>query len=127
MAALADIIVIAHFAIAAFITGGFVLIPLGAWRRWSWVRNRRLRLLHLAAIVFVAVQGLLGLTCPLTLWEDVLRTGAAQDQGFIERWVGNILYWRAPTWVFTTAYAVLALYTWALWRWVAPERAVRTA
>lgn len=122
MATLADIILIAHFAIAAFITGGFVLIPLGAWRRWNWVRNRRLRLLHLAAIVFVAVQGLLGLTCPLTLWEDVLRTGAAQEQGFVQRWVSSILYWRAPTWVFTAAYAVLALYTWALWRWVAPQR-----
>lgn len=118
---LADVVLAAHFVIAAFITSGFLLIPIGAWRGWRWVRNRRLRLLHLAAIAFVAAQALVGLTCPLTLWEDLLRGTVPGEQGFIERWVGRILYWNAPPWVFTATYAALAGYTWALWRWVAPE------
>jgi Domain of unknown function DUF29 len=39
---------------------------------------------------FVAFEAVIGMICPLTLWEDVLRSGRAREAGFIERWVGRL-------------------------------------
>src|SRR5205814_36270 len=50
----ADLLLGVHFAIAAFIVGGLVLVWAGAARGWGWVRNPWFRYLHLAAIAFVA-------------------------------------------------------------------------
>jgi polyferredoxin len=69
---------------------------------------------HLGAILFVAAESLLGIACPLTVWEDALR-GGQQRTGFIERGVHRVMFYQAPTWVFTTAYiafAALVLVTW---------------
>lgn len=119
---LADLILILHVAIAGFITAGFVVIPLGAAKGWRWVRRRRLRLLHAGAMAFVALESLAGFACPLTVWEDVLRGAARTEAGFIQRWLGRMLYWDFPVEAFTALYVVLALLAIALWRWVPPER-----
>ena len=119
-ALLADAILIVHFAIAAFIAGGLASIALGAALRWDWIRNRMFRLAHLAAIVFVAAEALLGAACPLTVWEDALRFGAT-ERSFVARWVARVLYYDFPEWVFTTAYVAAAAATVAAW-WLAPPR-----
>src|SRR5512135_1456146 len=99
-ALLADVILVAHFGIAAFIAAGFVFVPMGAARRWRWVRSRPLRLAHLYAMLFIAAESVAGIACPLTVLEDLLRGGAAGSDGFIQRWIGRLLYWDAPTWFF---------------------------
>jgi hypothetical protein len=112
----ADALLVFHFAIVAFIVGGLVLTWIGAALGWRWVRNRAFRYLHLAAIVFVALEALFGYACPLTLWEDALR-GGARPESFVGQWVSRLLFYRAPEWVFTTLYvawAAAALAT--LWR-----------
>ncbi|MCZ7654393.1 MAG: hypothetical protein M5R42_09090 [Rhodocyclaceae bacterium] len=38
MSALADLVLVVHFAIAGFIAAGFVLIPIGAAAGWRWVK-----------------------------------------------------------------------------------------
>jgi len=38
---------------------------------------------------FVAFEAVIGMVCPLTLWEDALCSGRAREGGFIERWVGS--------------------------------------
>jgi Domain of unknown function DUF29 len=38
---------------------------------------------------FVAFEAVIGMVCPLTLWEDVLRSGRAREARLIERWVGS--------------------------------------
>lgn len=119
---LADVILVAHFAVAAFITLGLGAIPVGAVCRWRWIRQRRLRLAHLAAIVFVAGEALIGMACPLTVLEDWLRGAAPRGGGFVEHWVGQILYWDLPAWVFTASYAMAAVLAWLLWRLVPPQR-----
>lgn len=111
---LADTIVVIHLLIMMFITAGLPLIYIGAARRWRWIRDWRWRVAHLAAIGFVAAESLVGIVCPLTLWEDALR-GRESNEGFIERWVDRILFYDFPTWVFTvayTAFAALVLITW---------------
>jgi hypothetical protein len=107
---LADALLVAHFAIAAFIVGGLVLTWIGAALGWRWVRNPWFRYCHLAAIAFVALESLLGYACPLTLWEDLLR-GGVQPQSFVGRWIYRMLYYRAPEWVFATLYAAWAAAT----------------
>ena len=124
MLLLADIIVVVHFAIALFIVAGLPLIWLGAIAGWQWVRNRPLRIAHLAAILFVAIEATIGVMCPLTVWEDALR-GARSEVGFIERWVHALLFYNFPSWVFTAAYIVLAVAI-ALTFWLVPPRRGRT-
>jgi Protein of Unknown function (DUF2784) len=106
---LADFILVVHFAFVLFVVGGFALILLGAVLRWAWVRNPAFRYLHVGAIVFVALEALVGMACPLTVWEDALRRSSPDGPGFIERWVGRLLYYDLPEWVFATAYVLFAI------------------
>lgn len=99
--------------------GGLVLVWIGAGRKWRWIRNPWFRYLHVAAIAFVAAEALLGIVCPLTVWEDVLR-GGGRPESFVARWVHRLLYYRAPEWLFTTAYVGWALATLVTLRLVPP-------
>jgi polyferredoxin len=118
---LADALLVVHFAIATFICGGLVLVWIGAALGWGWVRNPWFRYLHLAAIVFVAAEALLGMACPLTVWEDVLRDGAGAES-FVGRWVRRLLFYQAPEWLFTTAYLAWAAASAATLALVPPRR-----
>jgi hypothetical protein len=107
---MADVILVVHFLIVAFNVGGLVAVWIGAGLGWGWVRNPWFRFLHLGAIAFVAAGALLGMVCPLTVWEDMLRGGARADS-FVGRWVRDLLYYDAPEWVFTVAYVAWAAAT----------------
>jgi len=118
---IADAILLVHFLIVLFIVGGLIAVWLGAALGWRWVRNPWLRYAHLGAIVFVSGEALVGMACPLTVWEDALR-GGVRPESFIGRWVQELLFYRAPEWVFTTAYVAWALATLATLRFVPPRR-----
>lgn len=121
---LADAIVVVHLFIVLFVLLGVPLIYWGAARHWTWVRSWRWRLLHLIAIAVIAAESLLGIACPLTVWEDRLR-GEQIFTGFIERWVDRILFYDAPTWVFTAGYLAFAALVAITWVAVPPTRAPR--
>jgi hypothetical protein len=120
---LADALLLLHVAVVAFVVLGEVLFLVGGWRRWHWVHWRGLRGLHLAAVVFIALQAWLGSLCPLTSWEQALRTlaGEATYQGsFVAYWLAKLLYVDAPWWVFIAAYTGFALLVLATWGLVPP-------
>src|SRR6266853_1344165 len=117
---LADAVLVVHVLFVLFVVGGFALILAGAGR-WGWVRNRRFRVLHLAAIVFVAAEALLDVTCPLTRWEDMLRVTGREERSFIGRWLAWLLYYDLPEWVFALAYAAFALAVIGCWRAIPPR------
>ncbi|HEX5093341.1 MAG TPA: DUF2784 domain-containing protein [Burkholderiales bacterium] len=117
----ADLLLALHFAIVVFIAGGLVLTWIGAALGWRWVRNPWFRWLHLAAIGVVALEAVIGMTCPLTEWEDALRGGGAAES-FVGRWVQRLLYYRAPEWVFTLLYLGWTAATLATLRFVPPRR-----
>lgn len=73
---LAQAILAFHILIIAFNVFGLIAIPLGAWRGWRWVRIFWWRVLHLAALLVVAVQALLGTACFLTIWQSELQEAA---------------------------------------------------
>src|SRR5260221_14609581 len=117
---LADVVLFVHVLFVLFVVGGFALILAGAGR-WGWVHNRAFRIAHLAAIVFVAVETLLGFTCPLTRWEDVLRSTGREERSFIGRWLSWLLYYNLPEGAFAIAYCVFALAVVGAWRAIPPR------
>lgn len=121
---LADALLIVHVCFVAFVVCGLLLVYLGKVFGWHWVRNRRFRLLHLAAIAFVVIQAWLGMVCPLTTLEMALRAeaGAATYAGsFIQHWLHRMLYYRAPEWVFIAAYTVFGVLVLLSWFVVPPK------
>ncbi|MBT8448440.1 MAG: DUF2784 domain-containing protein [Gammaproteobacteria bacterium] len=121
---LADTLLILHFLVVVFVVFGLIAIYVGQLRAWFWVRNPGFRLLHLAAIVIIAIQSWVGAICPLTTWEMWLRTQAGQavySDSFITHWLGVLLYYQAPEWVFTTAYTAFGLLVLASWFIVRPR------
>lgn len=122
---LADAMLLAHGLIVAFVVGGQLLILLGGWRAWEWVRNFWFRVIHLCTIAFVVVQTWLERLCPLTIWEQDLRRAAGQswhEQSFIEHWVGQALFYDLPWWVFIALYTAFGLVVVASWWWIPPRR-----
>ena len=121
---LAGAVVVIHFLIMLLVVAGVPVVYLGAARGWAWVRSRRWRLVHLGAILVIAAESAMGIACPLTVWEDMLR-GRQTASGFIERWIDRLLFYDAPAWMFTAAYvgfAALVLLTWVA---VPPTRSAR--
>ncbi len=121
MRAFADLILIVHFTFVLFVVGGLPAIWIGAALGWPWIRNFKFRAAHLAAISFVALEALLGIACPLTVWEDALR-GTLTETSFVARWLQRLLYYSYPEWVFTCAYLLFALAVAITWWRVPPRR-----
>jgi len=103
----ADLILVLHVGYVAFVLLGFVAILLGLLFRQSWARGFWLRMIHLAMILVVVAETVLGVTCPLTTWENSLRRlagGETYDGDFIAEWLHDLLFLDGPPWMFTLAY-----------------------
>jgi len=132
-ALLADLILISHALIIAFIVFALPLTWLGAWRGWRWVQGAAFRLSHLAVIVFVVGQTWLDQLCPLTVWEAQLRAHAGQthhDQPFIAYWLSQLIFVDAPLSVLAWIYSLFGLLVvltlwWVPIRWRRVEHASR--
>lgn len=116
---LADLILIIHFLFVLFVVGSLPLIWIGAWLHLKLVRNLIFRLSHLAAILFVVAESLLGVLCPLTRWEYELR-GKEADRSFIQLWLHRLLFYDFPEIVLTASYVVFALLVVLTFKWVPP-------
>ena len=80
----ADAVLLAHFVFVLFaVFGGFLLL---AHSRWIW--------LHVPAVLWSSVVNLASWTCPLTPVEQSYRrrAGAAYEGGFIQHYVGSVVY-----------------------------------
>ena len=124
---LANAVLALHIAIVLFVVAGLIVIVIGNWRRWRWLRWINafwFRLLHLATIGIVVAESWLGFACPLTTLEMWLRNqagAATYAGGFIEHWMQSILYWQLPPWVFVIAYSLFGVAVAATW-WLYPPR-----
>lgn len=121
---LADLILSAHVLVVLFVVGGLATVLIGGACGWSWVRNRRFRVIHLCLVGFIVLQTWLGQLCPLTVWEQDLRAIAGEaghDLGFIEYWLARLLYVEAPWWAFVVAYSVFGALVVGSWWWLPPH------
>ncbi|MDE2149732.1 MAG: DUF2784 family protein [Gammaproteobacteria bacterium] len=110
-----------HLLVIAFNVAGLILIPVGGWRGWRWVRGFWWRLVHLLSLAAVAAQALAGRACFLTIWQARLA-GHAGAAPLIAGWIDRLIYWPLPLWVFALAYTLILIYALALWRVVPPRR-----
>lgn len=114
----ADVILVSHVFFVVFVVFGLILVYVGWFLSWNWVRNPWFRTAHLAGIGIVVLQSWFGIICPLTIWEMNLREKAGDntyDSSFIVHWLNQLLYYQAPPWVFVVCYTVfggLVLISW---------------
>jgi len=120
-ALLADAILALHVGVVAFVVLVAFAIPVGGLLGWRWVRGFALRATHLALMLVIALQAWLGRLCPLTVWEQALRTRAGRDtygESFIQYWLSRLIFFEAPWWAFVLAYTAFAgLVAACWWRW----------
>ena len=122
---LADAVLLLHFGVVLFVVAGLGAIFVGGRRGWRFARSPGFRIAHLAAIAFVVAQSWLGAVCPLTTLELWLRARAGDRThggGFVEHWVQRVLFYEAPSWVFTLAYSLFGLAVVAAWWYFPPQR-----
>ena len=122
---LADLLLVLHVGVVLFVVGGLVATAVGGLCGWQWVRRFWWRVLHLAAMGFVAVGAVVGWVCPLTVWESALRRRAGEtgyEVGFVQHWLERLLYHDWPGWAFTMLYLVVFGLIVLAWRLVPPRR-----
>ena len=118
----ADALLVLHFLYFLFCVLGEVAVLLGALvlrlrpaaaGSLAWIRSRRFRIVHLAAVVIVGIEGLIGMLCPLTAWEYMLRRAAGQtvesEIPLVPRILRSVLFYDFPFWVFTVLYVGFAV------------------
>ena len=126
---LADLVLVTHVSVVAFVVVGLLVILCGGAAGWRWIRNPWFRATHLAAIGLVVVQAWLGVICPLTTLEMHLRerAGDATYSGaFIAHWLQKLLYYEAPAWVFVVCYTLFGLAVIGSWLKFRPRSFRRT-
>lgn len=125
---LADLVLIVHAAFVLFVVLGLLLIWLGGWRKWGFVRNVWLRAIHLGAMGVVAAESLVGFVCPLTTWENQLRVlaggGERYEGSFVQHWLHQVIFHEFSGGAFTLAYVLFLLLV-ALSFWWVPVRRPR--
>lgn len=122
---LANLVLIVHAALAVFVIAGPILVIAGNLRGWRWVNGWWFRVAHALVIAFAVGQAWLGMICPLTSLEMSLREQGheATYQGtFTEHWLRYLLYYEAPSWVFTAAYTLFGLFVAFTWWYFPPAR-----
>ena len=121
---IADLLLLIHFSIAACITAGFFIIPLGCKFGWNCIKKRNLRLLHLFLMGVITTETIVGLTCPLTVLENMFRD-VDYSISFMSYWVTEILYWDLPSQVFVLLYSLCFAWVLILWKICPPNESVR--
>ena len=121
----ADAILVVHFTFVVFVVGGQACVVIGYFRDWRWVRSLTFRVCHLLAIGFVVAQAWASNICPLTVWESKLRAAAGEQsyqRSFIEHWIGKLIYYDAPLWLFAVVYTLFGALVIFTWIWVRPGK-----
>lgn len=112
-----------HLLYALVIVIGFILIIIGFFAGWRWIRNFIFRLIHLLMIGIVAVESMFNVECPLTWLEyklmslDHIRHSAMP---FIAGMADKVLYYNFPIWLFNAIYIVFGLIVVITWLIIPP-------
>ena len=75
-------------------------------------------------MLFVTLETLLGITCPLTSLENILR-GITQSESFVGYWIQKLIYWDFPTQIFIILYCIFLGWTLLMWKIFPPKQLAR--
>lgn len=123
---LADATALLHGLLAAFIAGGVIVIVIGLWRRWVFVRGYCFRVAHLALSIVVLIFELANQPCPLTTLEQWLRElqakGSAYENTFIGHYVSETIHVPVPPQSLAVPMSVFVALVVALYLWCGPAK-----
>ena len=122
----ADLVLIIHFCLVFFVVFGLVALPIGYLKNFSWTRNYKLRVAHILLMGFVTLEAIFGITCPLTIIENILRKVDTQ-QSFVSYWILQFIYWDLPTYFFAILYFSCFIWSLVFWKLHPPEYVKRQA
>ncbi len=108
----ADFIAGIHLAIVLYVIVGQLLVVVGGFLKWGWVRNLWFRLSHFLVILIVVLEAGFGVMCPFTTWEYDLRERAGQegqDGSFIGNLLHDILFVEVPQATLNIVYVIFGL------------------
>lgn len=112
----ADVVVVLHFTVLAFLlAGGFL-----AWR-WHWVIYP-----HLALAAWAVLSIVTPTVCPLTVWENDLRAMAGRpvlETGFIDHYIDGVWYPESASTLVQLVLGSIVIFSWV--RFYAGHRAAR--
>jgi hypothetical protein len=126
----ADVLAVLHFSFVATVVLIQLLILLGGWLGWRWVRNYWLRIAHFLMIALVVIQAVIGHECPVNEFERELRGGdLAQLEGAsaIGYFCNRMMYQRVadlrPMVIQYALFGVVVIASWYLIRprWPEPD------
>ena len=112
-----------HLLYSLVIVIGFLLIVIGFFARWNWIRNFKFRLIHLLMIGIVAVESVFNAECPLTWLEYKLMSldhMKHSSMPFIAGMVYKVLYYNLPVWLFNAVYIIFGLTVFIIWFAIPP-------
>ena len=115
-----EIILLLHLLIFLFITLSFILIPIGYFQKWEWVKNKYYRSIHLILMGIISIETILGFMCPLTILENYFRDDIKVDNKLTEI-AHQILYWDLPNYQFIILYILSFSYLIFLWIFFKPN------
>ena len=115
-----EIILLLHLLIFLFITSSFILIPIGYFQKWEWVKNKYYRSIHLILMGIISIETILGFMCPLTILENYFRDDIKVDNKLTEI-AHQILYWDLPNYQFIILYILSFSYLIFLWFFFKPN------
>ena len=111
-------VLIVHLAVIAFNVFGLVVVPLGGWLGWRFVRVRWWRFLHVGSMAVVALQAVCGRACFLTILQGALTGESTSSRPMIMDFVNHVIFWPLPMWAFAVLYVALLAYVVALMKLV---------
>lgn len=112
-----------HLLYALAIVIGFILIIIGFFAGWRWIRNFIFRLIHLLMIGIVALESIFNVECPLTWLEYKLMSLdhiRHSSMPFIAGMADKVLYYNFPIWLFNAIYIVFGLIVVITWFIIPP-------
>ena|SRR5579863_2375697 len=112
-----------HFAVVVFNVFWLAVVPIGAWQRWSFVRNYWWRSTHILTLIIVAAQAVAGRLCFLTTLQDYFQGragGNTAPPSLLTRAVARVVFWPLPDWVFAPLYVLALACAAVLWITVPP-------
>jgi hypothetical protein len=98
-----ELVIGVHFLIVLFFILGF---PIGLFCNF-----RLFRIIHASMLAAVSLLMVLGIPCPLTIWEKTLRQSPVYEGSFLAAWLNKILYMEGfdPTHVMIMDFAFTVL------------------
>ncbi|MCW8133221.1 MAG: DUF2784 domain-containing protein [Planctomycetota bacterium] len=122
---LADFVAVVHGLVVVFVAGGTLLVVLGLWKRWTWIRCRAFRLPHLGLCIAIVVFEWMGEACPLTTLERALRAKAGAEGfegGFIAHYVSRTIHLDIPPEALALPTTFFVLLVLVLYIWAGPKK-----